>query len=72
MALLIAVGGFGDFGADPFNTSDDAPAGLDLNDKRACRDAIAKLKQLPIGSIDYVLVVENDQVIHNYGGQDGF
>ncbi len=72
MALLIAVGGFGDSGADPFTTSDDAPTGLNLNDKKACRDAIAKLKQLPIDVIDYVMVVENDQVIHNYGGQDGF
>jgi hypothetical protein len=72
MALLIAIGGFGNYGADPFNTSADAPIGLNLNDKRACRNAIARLQKIPADVIDYVLVVENDQVIHNYGGQDGF
>ena len=67
MALLIAIGH-----DNQFSCSAQAPAALNLKSKRDCRDAIAKLQTLPIDSIDEVLVVVNDEVVHHYGGADGF
>lgn len=68
---LIAVS-YGSIG-DPYTTSDEIdPKKVDINNAKACRKAIAKLKKLPINSIDEVLVIQDSEVIKQHGGQDGF
>lgn len=60
---------------DPYtcsSTIDDDNVGLDVHDAVECRDMIAKLQQLPINSIDEVLVIQDSEVIEQHGGEDGF
>lgn len=45
---------------------------LDPSDGVECRDAIVKAMKLATDSVDEVLVVMNNEVVYQHGGQDGF
>lgn len=73
MALVIAISHGAEM-CDPYSCSAKftGNSGLTLGNPIACRNWIAKEKGIPKRSIDEVLVIENDEVIHHHGGQDGF